>query len=54
MFRSTEALTPQEIENRIREQIESSSVEAHGTFAGYIIEGITFTGVEELVPEGAG
>lgn len=54
MIRSREALTPQEVENRIRDQIESSTVEAHGTFAGYIIEGITFTGVEELIPEGTG
>lgn len=48
-FRSAEPMTPAEVEDMIRQQIEESAAEMHGTFARYTIEAITFTGVERLV-----
>lgn len=49
-IRSQQLLTPQEVENRIRQMIEDSAQESHGTFENHTIEGVVFTGVQELVP----
>jgi hypothetical protein len=49
LVRSNELLTPQEVEDKIREQIEESASQAHGTFSRYTIEGISFTGTEQLI-----
>jgi hypothetical protein len=49
LFRSDELLTPQQVEDLIRSQIEESAMEAHGTFTGMTIEGISFTGVQQLI-----
>lgn len=51
-FRSAEPMTPEEVENMIRQQIEESAAEMHGTFARYTIEGITYTGAERLTRGG--
>lgn len=48
LVQSKEALTPQQIEDEVRRQIEESATDSHGTFANYTIEGISFTGVEQL------
>lgn len=50
LISSRDLLTPAEVEDAIREQIEKSAAESHGTFAHYTIEGITFTGIERLIP----
>jgi hypothetical protein len=54
MFRSVDELSPQEVEDRTIQQVNDSSQEAHGTFAGMIIEAVSFTGVQQLIPEGSG
>lgn len=46
---SNDALTPGEVESRVRQQIEDSAAQEHGTFTNYTIEGVSFTGVEALV-----
>jgi hypothetical protein len=52
LVRSNDLLTPQQVEDAIRAQIEASAEDLHGTFARYTIEGISFTGVEKLVRTG--
>ena len=52
LIRSNDLLTPQQVEDAIRAQIEASAEDLHGTFARYTIEGISFTGVEKLVRTG--
>lgn len=49
LVRSNEVLTPAQVEDLVREQIEQSATESHGTFAHYTVEGITFTGVQRLI-----
>jgi hypothetical protein len=53
-IRSNEPLTPAELEAVVRQSIEDASAEAHGSFYRYTIEGVVWTGTEELVPEERG
>lgn len=53
LVRSNDILTPAQVEDLVRAQIEDSATESHGTFAHYTIEGITFTGIEHLVQTAA-
>lgn len=48
-FRTNEPLTPGEVEDMIRQQIEESAAELHGTFARYTVEAVAYTGTEKLV-----
>lgn len=48
--RSNQPLTPQEIENLAREDFENSAADEHGSMFRNVIEGVVFTGVEELIP----
>lgn len=48
LIQSKQALTPQQVEDEVRRQIEESAMQSHGTFTNYTIEGISFTGVERL------
>jgi hypothetical protein len=53
-FRTAEPLTPAEVEQLIREQIEESAADLHGSFARQTIEGIAYTGAEQLTQIQAG
>lgn len=47
-FRSATPLTPAEVEGLIREQINESQTQSHGSFANTIIQAVFWTGTEEL------
>lgn len=51
-IRSASPLTPQEVEDLVRTQILESAQESHGSFANYVLEGVTFTGTEFMTPRG--
>ena len=49
-IRHDQPLTPAEVEARARADWEASRQQEHGTAEGYVLEGVTFTGVENLQP----
>lgn len=53
-IRSRELLTPQQVEDIVRRDIEDSAQQAHGTFEGYTVEAAVWTGTEALIPESEG
>lgn len=50
-IRSTDPLTPGQVEELVMRQIEESAAQEHGTFARYTVEGVAFTGTQRLVKE---